>query len=349
MGSVAKDASGLSRSVLSQFVLGLVTGGLICLFVSWKLNLAWLKRYSFIIFLLSLILTALVFVPGLGKTVNGARRWLTLWGQTIQPSEFLKIGYIIFVAAYFSKIKDKIVNWRYGLLPFLGSLALTLGLFALQPDMDGAMVTALCAVIIFFVAGAKWRDILILGLCGILAVGILILWKPYIKDRVYNYIYPAENSLGSGYQLQQSLIAVGSGGFTGKGFGQSVQKFKFLPETTSDSIFAIAAEEFGFIGSVTIIALFLILMIRGLRIALRSPEKFNGLLVVGLVILLISQSLVNIASMTGVFPLSGLPLIFFSKGGTSLLATFLAIGLILNVSKTARGQRIIKTQSINTI
>ena len=299
--------------------------------------------------MLSFILTALVFVPGLGKTVNGARRWLSLGGQTIQPSEFLKVGYIIFSAAYFAGLKEKINNWRYGLLPFLAILLLTLSLFALQPDMDGAMITALCGGIIFFVAGAKWRDILIISLCGIIAAGVLIVWKPYIKDRLYNYIYPAENSLGIGYQLQQSLIAIGSGGLTGKGFGQSVQKFKFLPETTSDSIFAIAGEEFGFVGATTIIALFLVLMVRGLRIALKSPDKFNGLLVIGLVILLVSQSLVNIASMIGVFPLSGLPLIFFSKGGTSLLVAFLAVGLILNASKSARGQRIIKTQSINSI
>jgi len=349
MGGVAKEATGLSRSVLSQFVLGLVAGGLLCFFVSWKLNLTWVKKYAFILFVLSFILTALVFVPGLGKTVNGARRWLSLGGQTIQPSEFLKVGYIIFSAAYFAGLKEKINNWRYGLLPFLAILLLTLSLFALQPDMDGAMITALCGGIIFFVAGAKWRDILIISLCGIIAAGVLIVWKPYIKDRLYNYIYPAENSLGIGYQLQQSLIAIGSGGLTGKGFGQSVQKFKFLPETTSDSIFAIAGEEFGFVGATTIIALFLVLMVRGLRIALKSPDKFNGLLVIGLVILLVSQSLVNIASMIGVFPLSGLPLIFFSKGGTSLLVAFLAVGLILNASKSARGQRIIKTQSINSI
>jgi cell division protein FtsW len=188
----------------------------------------------------------------------------------------------------------------------------------------------------FFVAGAELKHIGGIIGSGIALSGLLILVRPYIRDRIMIFLNPASDPLGAGYQIQQSLIAVGSGRFTGRGLGQSIQKFSYLPEPIGDSIFAVYAEEWGFVGCLVLLSLFAVLLVRGLRIAAHAPNTFSRLIVVGIVVSIISQAWLNIASMLGVFPLSGLPLTFVSHGGTALFFALAQMGVVLNVSKHTR-------------
>jgi cell division protein FtsW len=185
-------------------------------------------------------------------------------------------------------------------------------------------------------AGEKLRHVAVLFLLAVVAIGVLAIFRPYVMQRITTFINPANDPQGAGYQIQQSLIAVGSGRITGRGFGQSIQKFNFLPEPIGDSIFAVASEEFGFIGAASLILLMTFFTLRGLKIATRAQDSFGGLLTIGIVILIITQSFINIGAMLAVLPLSGLPLIFVSQGGSALLLALAEVGIILNISKTAR-------------
>jgi cell division protein FtsW len=202
-----------------------------------------------------------------------------------------------------------------------------------QPDTDSFVIIFIVGLAMYLVGGGKWRHIFLIGVIGVACVSALLFMRPYLLARLTTFLDPTANALTSGYQIQQSLIAVGSGEIFGRGLGQSVQKFKFLPESIGDAIFPIAAEEFGFIGAIIIVFLFLFFASRGLKIANLAPDIFGGLLVIGIVILITIQSFINIASMIGVLPLSGSPLIFFSQGGTALFFTLAEIGMIINVSK----------------
>jgi cell division protein FtsW len=336
---ISASLSLLSRSganfysiVFNHTVFGLV-GGIFAVFIFSKIPLEYYKKYSFHFFVFSVILTLLVFVPHIGVKSNGASRWINIFGKTFQPSEVLKIATILYMASIFTNLKDRIKNWKYGLGYFIGISSIIAAIFAAQPDTATFGVLCLPLLAMFFTAGGKIRHIAIIGLFGVLIFAGLVFTKPYLKARVMTFINPAENSLGSGYQIQQSLIAIGSGGLTGRGFGQSLQKFNFLPEAISDSIFAVFSEEFGFIGSVLILLLFVIFAVRGLKIASRVPDSFSRLTVVGIVILLTTQAFVNIAAMIGIIPLTGEPLPFISQGGSALLFEFVAVGIVFNISK----------------
>jgi cell division protein FtsW len=213
------------------------------------------------------------------------------------------------------------------ILTVVGSLLLN------QPDTDTFAVIMFAGFAMFLVAGGKWRHVFALIIFAIIGLLIIASVRPYVKQRLLTFINPAENAQTSGYQIQQSLIAVGSGGFAGRGFGQSIQKFNFLPEPIGDSIFAVAAEEFGFVGATGIILLFVFFTVKGLRIAIKTHDLFGRLLVVGIVILIVSQAFLNIGAMLGVLPLTGIPLPFVSHGGTALLITLGMVGIVLNVSR----------------
>jgi cell division protein FtsW len=332
LGLLARHSVNLSSIVFNHIVLGLILGTISMVVVSHIPYALW-RTYSFYLFVASLILTALVFIPGIGVTHGGAHRWIAISSFTFQPSELLKIGYIIYMASWFASVKDKVATFRFGLLPFLCITACA-GLVTLtQPDTDTFLVIAAAGLVVFIAAGARKRDILILLLIGVVGLVSVAFARPYIMDRIKTFFDPSRDPQGSGYQVQQSLIAIGSGGLTGRGFGQSIQKFNFLPEPVGDSIFAVAAEEFGFIGATILIFLYVALALRGLRIASRSPDTFGRLVTSGIVILIVIQSFINIAAMLAVIPLSGLPLIFVSHGGTALLATLVQVGIVLNVSK----------------
>ena len=332
LGLLAREGARFSSVAFSQIFFGMILGTIFLLIMSRIRYRVW-KPYTLYIFIFSLIATALVFVPSVGFELNGARRWIHILGFSVQPAEFLKLGFVLYLATYLSSMRHKITEFKHGLIPFAIILGIPTTLLLLQPDTGTVLVLAAAGIAMYITAGGKARDLLILFIIAVISLGALVYQRPYLKDRLETYVRPGTDLQESGYQLNQSLIAIGSGGIAGRGFGQSVQKFNYLPEPIGDSIFAVAAEEFGFIGALIIILLFLAFSFRGLKIASRAPDYFSGLLIVGIVILIVSQSFINIGSMLGVFPLTGLPLLFISHGGTAMLFALGSVGIILNISK----------------
>ena len=331
-GLFARKGFSLQDLFFDQMVLGLFLGiiGLVAM-VYFPLRL--IQKYALHLFLGSAVLTLLVFIPGIGLEHGGAHRWISIFGISFQPSVVLKLGTIIYLAALLPLLKDRMGEFKVALGAAGGILAIPAIILLAEPDTGTFMVlfVAVCAMLI--AGGMKIRHLVILGVVAVLAVGVLAIVRPYVKERILTFFDPARDPQGASYQIQKSFLAIGSGGITGRGFGQSIQKFGSLPEPTGDSIFAVAGEEFGFIGGSAIIIMFLLFAIRGLQIARRTPDAFSGLLGVGIVILIVWQSFMNIGAMLGLLPLTGVPLVFISHGGTALLFAFLEVGILLNISK----------------
>ncbi len=333
LGIFAKNEAKFYGVIFGQYIFGFL-GGLIALYIGLKIPYKLFKKYSLLLFIISIILTGLVLVPGIGQSHGGARRWIDIFGYSFQPVEFLKISFIIYFAAWLSWVKVKVKDPLFSILP----LVILIGVIALvllkQPDTKSIILITITAMIMLFVSGAPLKFIFgILGV-SIIMFFILVSFQPYLKERVNTFLNPSQNSQSSSYQLQQSLIAVGSGGAFGRGLGQSIQKFNYLPEPQGDSIFAVIGEEWGFMGTSILILIYLAFALRGYRIAIRNaPDAFAKLLVVGLVSIITAQSFMNIASITGVFPLTGVPLVFISHGGTALLLSLGMVGIILNISR----------------
>jgi len=333
LGILAKNEVKFYGVIFGQYIYGFV-GGLIALYIGLKIPYQLLKKYSLPLFIMSIIITALVLVPGIGQSHGGAKRWIDIFGYSFQPVEFLKIGFIIYFAAWLSWVKNKVKDPLFSILPLVILLGIIAGVLLKQPDTKSIILITITALIMLFVSGAPLR--FIFGILGIAIVMffILISFQPYLKERVNTFLRPNENSQSSSYQLQQSLIAVGSGGILGRGLGQSIQKFNYLPEPQGDSIFAVIGEELGFVGTTFIIILYIAFLLRGYRIAIRNaPDSFAKLLVIGLVSIITAQSFMNMASIIGVFPLTGVPLVFISHGGTALLLSLGMVGIILNISR----------------
>ena len=332
LGLLAKEEGArFSPIFFSQFVFGLGLG-LVALFTLSKIHYRKYKKYTFYIFLASLVMSLLVFVPGLGFEHNAAYRWLNIFGFSFQPAEFLKLAFILYFAALLTSFKNKPNDWKYNVLPIMILLSVVSVISYIQPDYGTFVVIAVTAMAMFFISGVRLKYFFITLAVAIAGIIPIICTKSYILTRLLTF-FTGGNALGSGYQIKQSLIAIGSGGFFGKGFGKSVQKFGSLPESIGDSIFAVTAEEWGFIGASLLVALFFFFTYRGLKISHHSVDIFGRLLVAGLVILIASQSFINMASMLGIFPMIGMPLLFISKGGTALFFTLAEVGIILNVSK----------------
>src|SRR3989344_3434092 len=334
-GLLLRSGPSFASILISQIGIGLA-GGIIIAYVLYRTPLAWIQKVAPFAFIFSCLLLILVFVPDIGLSHGGARRWLLIGSFSFQPAELLKITYLLILAAWCSMVGGRIKTVRFGVLPFLCINIIVGILLILQPDTGTFIIVGVTGLAMFIIAGAQWKHILVIIGIGILAILLLVMWKPYIKDRVLTFINPDRDPYGSSYQIQQSLVAIGSGGFSGRGFGQSIQKFNYLPEPIGDSIFAVAAEEFGFIGAMFLIILFLYFTLRGMKIATRTDDYFGRLLIVGIVILIVSQAFVNIGAMLGVLPLTGIPLPFVSHGGTALFITLGLMGIVLNVSKKAR-------------
>jgi len=332
LGLMARAGASFSSVAFNQFVFGVLGGGIILLIVSNIYYRQW-RKYAFYLFILSLLATLAVFIPGLGMSHQGATRWLDLGITTIQPSEFLKIGMVVYLATWLSGVHNNISSFKYGLLPFAGIIGAVGAVMLLQPDTDTFLIMSFAGMAMYMTAGARWRDIGLIVVSGVLVLAVVALVRPYVMDRLTTFMHPEADPLGSGYQIQQSLIAVGSGGVTGRGFGQSIQKFEYLPEPIGDSIFAVYAEEFGFIGSFILILGLVSLTLRGYKTATEAEDIFGTLLVVGFMTIIIAQAFLNIAAMVALAPLSGLPLPFISHGGTALMATLASLGIVLNVSK----------------
>ena len=337
LGLLAKtDGASFAYVALKQAGLGIGLGLLGLIGAAATRYRHW-RRFALPIFILALALTALVFVPGVGFSHNGATRWLSLGPWSWQPAEFLKLATVIYLAAWLSGVRGRVQSIRDGLLPFCLIVGAAAALLLAQPDTGTFLVLCAAALAMLLASGVRVRHLALLAVLLILGIGVLAYSREYVADRLTTYLHPSADPRGASYQLRQSLIAIGSGGFTGRGFGQSIQKFGYLPEPTGDSIFAIAAEEFGFLGGTALVALFLLLGLRGLSIAARAPDTFGGLLGVGIVILIVSQSFINIAAMTGVLPLTGVPMLFVSHGGTAMFFALVEVGILLNISRYRRG------------
>ncbi|HUC89016.1 MAG TPA: putative lipid II flippase FtsW [Candidatus Paceibacterota bacterium] len=335
LGILAKNESEFYGVIFNQFVFGLC-GGLVALYFGLHIPYKFWREYSLIIFLISIALTTLVFVPHLGSIHGGARRWIDIFGISFQPVEFLKIGFIMYFAAWLSWVKGRIKDVRFSILPLIICLSIIAFILLKQPDTKSLILITATALVMLFVSGLPWKYILGLFGASIIAFIILAAFKPYLMERINTFLNPNENGSGSSYQLQQSLIAVGSGGIFGRGLGQSIQKFNYLPEPQGDSIFAVIGEELGFVGCTIIICLFIAFALRGYRIAHYAPDSFSKLLVIGIITMITAQSFMNIASIIGVFPLTGVPLIFISHGGTALLLALGTMGIVLNISNSQK-------------
>lgn len=335
LGLLARDGASFSSVAFGQILFGIIGGTAALIFTSTVYYRIW-RKYAFYIFLGSMILTSLVFVPGIGFSHGGATRWLSLGPFTIQPAEVLKIGFIIYLATWLSGVHKKIDTFRYGTLPFFGLTGAVGFLMLMQPDTGTFMIMGFAATAMFITAGGRWSHVFAVGLLGVALIAVLAFTRPYVMERIEIFLDPSLDPHGAGYQIKQSLIAVGSGGFAGRGFGQSIQKFEYLPEPIGDSVFAVYSEEFGFVGGSFLVLLLTAFTFRGYKIASRATDLFGMLLGVGIMTLIVAQAFLNIAAMLALVPLSGLPLPFISKGGTALLAMLGAIGIVLNISKYQR-------------
>lgn len=334
IGLLARDGAHFGNVAATRLA---ATGiGAILAYAASLIHYKRLRAYAVPLLLISIVVMAFVFIPGIGVEYGGARRWISFFGVSFQPAEFLKIAFVIYGAAFFASVGPKIRTFTGGILPLLMFLCIAGFLLLLQPDVDTFAVLFLAVTAMFIAAGGNMRHIGGIVLIALLVFGLFALSRPYIRERVETFINPAADPQGAGWQVRQSLIAIGSGEFGGRGFGQSVQKFSYLPESIGDSIFAVAAEEFGFVGAAGLILLLLAFILRGLRIATRAPDVFSGLLAIGIVILIGASAFLNIGSMLAIVPLSGLPLAFVSHGGTALVITLAEAGMLLNISRYQR-------------
>lgn len=333
LGILVKNSKTFYSVLFSQLILGLGLG-FVGIFFCLKINYKFWRKHAFFIFFSSIILTAAVFIPHFGWSHGGATRWIKLGPLgTFQPVEFLKFGFIIYFAAWLSWAKNRVKDFKFGILPFSIMIAIIAVILFKQPDTKSFILIVVTGISMLFISGVPLKYILGIGIGAIFLLGSLVAFTPYLQERVKTFINPSQDVKGSSYQIQQSYIALGSGGIFGRGFGQSIQKFSYLPEPQGDSIFAVLGEEFGFIGAVITILLYSFFALRGLRIANNSPDLFSRLLVSGIVIMITAQSFMNIASIVGVFPLTGVPLVFMSQGGTSLLIDLIAVGIVFQISK----------------
>lgn len=298
-----------------------------------------LKKYAGILLILSLILLAVVLIPGIGSTRGGGTRWIAIGGLTLQPSEIAKYTIIFFIARFFDNHPDYAKSFKKGVLPILTLTLLVFFLIMKQPNFSTAGTIFIISIILLFVAGARLSFMMTLFGVGGSAAAIIIVFVSYIRQRVFTFLDPWKDVQEHGYQIVQSLYALGSGGLFGVGLGRSRQKFMYLPVPQNDFIFSIIGEELGLIGTTTILLLFLYLIIRGLRVAAKSPDMFGCLTATGIIGVIGVQTLINIAVVTSSMPATGVSLPFISYGGTSTIIMMAAMGVLLNISRYANLDR----------
>lgn len=283
----------------------------------------------------SCVLLVLVIIPGIGVSLNGSRRWLSIAGMSFQPSEVAKIASVLYLASTLSYRTKQVENLFRGIVPLFVVPGILFLLILEQPNLSTAGSIVIVAVLMMLLAGAKWGHLTLMGVVG-LCVGAVYAWiEPYRRERLLSFRDPFAQMSDEGYQLAQSLIAIGSGGLFGRGLGQGRQKFSFLPYPESDFIFAIVGEDFGLFGCLVVIVLFLAFAFAGMRIAVSCPDRYGCLLAAGLTAMIVVQAALNIAVVIGVMPTTGLPLPFFSAGGTSVSLLMASTGIILSVSRGA--------------
>ena len=315
-----------------QILLGLLPAILLGI-LFFKLPLSVLRKYAVALLFLNLIALVLVFIPKIGVSIGGAYRWISLGPISFQPSEFLKITFLLYLAAWFSQKRSK----NQTLVAFLIILTILTCLLIKQPDMGTLMLILATSILIYFLTPSSFWHKISVVFVGIGGTILMIIIAPYRMERLMSFLHPEFNPLKEGYQIHQSFISIGSGKIFGIGgpfgLGMSQQKFGFLPHSMSDSIFAIIGEEMGFIGCIALIILFLVFALRGLKIAKESKDNFSYLLALGITIWITLQAFFNMGAMTGLLPLTGIPLPFISYGGSHIIVELIGIGILLNISK----------------
>ncbi len=322
--------------------LGMIPGILLG-FLAFRIPLSFFKRWGLILLSINLVVLSMVFLPGIGSGFGGAARWINLGPITIQPTEFLKLTFILYLAAWLAsktKQKKQILQkqekqFSQTFFAFLTAIAIISLLLVLQPDISTLAIIICIAALTYFSADTPlWHTFSLTGLAG-LGFWLLIKIAPYRMERLLVFLKPETDPMGIGYQIQQALIGIGSGGILGLGLGMGQQKFGFLPFPMSDSVFVILAEETGFAGSLVLIALFLVFAWQGFKIAKHAQDKFSCLTALGITSWIAVQAFVNIGAMIGILPLTGIPLPFISYGGSALIAELIGVGILLNIAKNS--------------
>jgi len=318
--------------VKHQLVNGFLPG-IIFFFILSTVDYRIWKKFSPALLLISIVLLLLVFIPGIGTSYGKAKSWINFFGFSLQPAEIVKLTFLLYLSAWLEKRRERVHTFAYGFLPFIIYLGFILLLIMFQPDTGTMFIIFISSLTVYFVAGAKIKHLLCICLCSLVGFFVLIKFAPYRLGRLTAFFNPDADPQGIGYHINQALLAVGSGGWFGLGLGHSKQKFQYLPEVAGDSIFAIIAGELGFILTIGLIILFLIIFIRILKIARNSSDMFGQFFTIGIACWLAVQFFVNISAMLGIMPLTGLPLPFVSYGGTALLAAMAGLGIVINISK----------------
>lgn len=327
-----KDFGGIYSYFFHQLAYG-VGIGIALGFIAYKVHYKKWRPLALPIFLFSLFLLILVFVPQISAESNGANRWISIYNLTFQPSELAKLAFVIYLAAWLDARRKILRNWNAAFIPFLIMVSILGGLIAFQPDLGTIGIISITAAFMYLVAGASLMQMGVISALGMGALAVLLKIYPHKMDRITSFFNNSNDPLGISYQINQAMLAIGSGGLLGVGLGKSAQKYTFLPEPMNDSIFAVWAEEAGFIGSIFLVLLFLLIAFRGLRIAKKSKDRFGRLVAVGITFWIISQAFVNIGAMIGLLPLTGIPLPLVSYGGSSMVVTLAGLGILLNISK----------------
>ncbi|MGB9679213.1 MAG: stage V sporulation protein E [Thermoanaerobacteraceae bacterium] len=323
---------------LKRQLLWVIIGFFIMSFVM-NVDYSILKKYASPFLLLSIFLLIIVLIPGIGVNKYNATRWIGIGSFTIQPSEIAKYAFIIYLSKYFDKNPDYAKSFKKGVLPVIGLAGLFFILIMKQPNFSTAGTIFIIAIIILFVAGAKISFMVGLFSLGGVASILVFSSMKYIRERVFTFLNPWQDIQKSGYQIVQSLYALGSGGLFGVGLGRSRQKFMYLPMPQNDFIFSIIGEELGLIGTVTILLLFLYLILRGFRVAAKAPDMFGSLFATGITALIAVQTIINVAVVTSSMPATGVSLPFISYGGTSTVIMMAGMGVLLNISRYAEIDR----------
>lgn len=291
------------------------------------------KKLSNVIFGICLLMLILVLIPGIGTVRNGSRSWFGFGGLGIQPSEFTKLGLIMFTSKYLANNNRELKDIKKGVFPILSVLIIIFGLIMLEPDFGTGVVIVMTIIVLLFISGVKMNFFIKIGILGILGVVVLILVAPYRMERIISFLNPWTDPLGSGFQIIQSLYAIGPGGLLGLGFGNSIQKHFYLPEPQTDFIFSIISEEFGFLGILIVASLFITIIYRGFKIAINCEDLFGKYLAFGITFGIAFQTLLNLSVVVGLIPVTGVTLPFLSYGGSSLLISLICIGILLNIGK----------------
>jgi len=310
--------------------------GLVGAYIAYRIDYRMWRKWSVPLLFLSLALLIIVFLPGVGSYFLGARRWINLGFFVFQPAEFFKLAFIFYLAAWLEQRERVLSNLQEGLAPFLFTLGAGAGLIILQPDLGTTMVLVFIGVAMFFVGGGAVKHLVGLGALGVILLGLVIAAAPYRAQRLSVFLNPEVDPQGIGYHVQQSKLAIGSGGWFGLGLGHSRQKFNYLPEPAGDSIFAVTAEELGFLFVVVFVAAWIAFLWRGIDIAKEAPDRFGRLVAMGIMVWLGVQAFLNMAALSGLLPLTGIPLPLMSYGGSAVIMNCVAIGVLLNISRGVR-------------